>query len=156
MQKYKVYINKECKVITHNWDDFCAKYILIEAAGGLVYNSVNQVLMIFRNKKWDLPKGKIELGESIEECALREVEEECGISNLQIIGALKSTYHIYKLNGRSILKRTYWFKMNTNYSNKLIPQIEEGITKVEWVNKEDISKKIENTYMNIKDIFIDE
>ena len=62
MQKYKVYINKELKIITDNWDDFCAKYILIQAAGGLVYNSKNQLLMIFRNGKWDLPKGKLEVG----------------------------------------------------------------------------------------------
>ena len=79
--------------------------------------------MIFRNSKWDLPKGKLEVGENIQECAIREVEEECGISNLEIVSELSSTYHTYEMNGKAILKRTYWFKMNTNYDNKLLPQI---------------------------------
>ena len=77
MQKYKVYTNRECKIITDNWEAFCSKHTLIEAAGGLVYNIENQLLMIFRNNKWDLPKGKLEVGENIQECAIREVEEEC-------------------------------------------------------------------------------
>ena len=86
-QKYKVFINNKAKVITDNWEEFCSKLTLIKAAGGLVYNQENKLLMIFRNGKWDLPKGKLEEGESIENCAIREVEEECGISNLQIICA---------------------------------------------------------------------
>ena len=156
MQKYKVYINNECKIITDNWDEFCADYIFIEASGGLVYNNNNQILMIFRNGKWDLPKGKLEVGENIQQCAIREVEEECGVSNLQIVSELSSTYHIYEMNGKAILKRTYWFKMNTDYDNKLAPQIKEGIIKVEWINKEDMCKKLENTYGNIKEILLDE
>ena len=152
MQKYKVYINNECKIITDNWDDFCEKYIIVEASGGLVYNTRNQILMIFRNNKWDLPKGKLELGENIQECAIREVEEECGVSNLQIVKKLQNTYHTYQVNGKSILKCTYWFKMITNFNSKLVPQINEGITKAEWVDVNDISKKIENTYGNIKEL----
>jgi 8-oxo-dGTP pyrophosphatase MutT (NUDIX family) len=153
MQKYKVYINKECKIITDNWKRFCAQYTLIEAAGGLAYNLDNQLLMIFRNGRWDLPKGKLELGENIRECAIREVEEECGVNNLKIVRELQSTYHTYEINDQAILKRTYWFKMNTNYSNELVPQIKEGITKVEWVNEEDITTKLENSYGNIKELF---
>ena len=156
MQKYKVYINNELKIITDNWDDFCAKYILIQAAGVLVYNSKNQLLMIFRNGKWDLPKGKLEVGENIQECAIREVEEECGVNNLQIVSQPQITYHTYEINGKAILKRTYWFKMNTNYTDKLVPQIKEGITKVEWVYEKDISKKLENTFGIIKDLLLDE
>ena len=156
MQKYKVYINKELKIITDNWDDFCAKYILIEAAGGLVYNSKNQLLMIFRSGKWDLPKGKLEVGENIQDCAIREVEEECGVNNLQIVSQPQSTYHTYEIKGKAILKRTYWFKMNTNYTHELIPQIKEGITKVEWVYEKDISKKLENSFGIIKDLLLDE
>jgi len=156
MQKYKVYINKERKIITDNWEDFCSNYTLINAAGGAVYNSKNQLLMIFRNSKWDLPKGKLEVGETIQECAIREVEEECGVSNLHIVSELPKTYHAYEMNAKAILKRTYWFKMNTSYSNELIPQIKEGITKVEWVNEKDILKKLENTYGNIKELFLDE
>ena len=154
MQKYKVYINNECKIITDNWDDFCAKHTFIEASGGLVYNNKNQILMIFRNSKWDLPKGKLEAGEGIQECAVREVEEECGVRNLQIVNQLQSTYHTYQLNGKAILKCTYWFKMITNFNDELVPQIKEGITKVAWVDINDISEKLKNTYGNIKELLI--
>ena len=90
-QKYKVYINNEPKIITDNWEIFCADYLLIEAAGGLVYNNECQLLMIFRNNKWDLPKGKLEQNENTKECAIREVEEECGISGLSFLNALQDT-----------------------------------------------------------------
>ena len=156
MQKYKVYINNEPKIITDNWESFKADYILIEAAGGLVYNIKNQILMIFRNDKWDLPKGKLEVGENINECAIREVNEECGVDNLVIIKPLKDTYHTYEMNGVAILKRTYWFKMKTNFTADLIPQLKEGITKVEWVSKEGVSTRLENSYGNINEIFEDE
>ena len=153
MQKYKVYINNSPKIITDNWEEFCSDYSIIEAAGGVVYNDKNQLLMIFRNEKWDLPKGKLEVDENIKECAVREVEEECGVDNLKIISELLSTYHTYKLNGKAILKRTFWFKMLTNYNQELVPQAKEGIIKVEWVNKEDIPYRLNNTYGNIKELF---
>ena len=153
MQKYKVYINNSPKIITDNWEEFCAGYSIIKAAGGVVYNDKNQLLMIFRNERWDLPKGKLEVNENIKECAIREVEEECGVNNLEIISELLSTYHTYKLNGKAILKRTFWFKMHTNYNQELAPQAKEGITKVEWVNKEDIQNRLNNTYSNIKELF---
>tara|TARA_B100000795_G_C22406965_1_gene289322 strand:- start:65 stop:532 length:468 start_codon:yes stop_codon:yes gene_type:complete len=151
-QKYKVYINNEPKTITDNWKSFCADYSLIEAAGGLVYNSDNQLLMIFRNGKWDLPKGKLEIDENIKECAIREVEEECGISGLSIVNALKDTYHTYEINGKKILKRTFWFAMNSNYKGNLMPQTEEGITKVIWVDKQDIAEKLKNSFGNINEL----
>ena len=153
MQKYKVYINNSPKIITDNWEEFCASYSIIKAAGGVVYNDENQLLMIFRNGRWDLPKGKLEVDENIKECAIREVEEECGVDNLKIISELKRTYHTYELNGLAILKCTFWFKMHTNYNQELVPQAKEGITKVEWVNKEDIPNKLNNTYGNIKELF---
>jgi len=105
--------------------------------------------MIFRNGKWDLPKGKLEEGENIKECAIREVEEECGISGLSISRPLQDTYHVYELNAQKILKRTYWFEMKTDFKGNLTPQTEEGITKVCWVNKEDIAQKLENSFGNI-------
>ena len=125
---------------------------MIEAAGGLVFNKDGDILMIFRNGKWDLPKGKLEIGESIEECAIREVEEECGIVGLDIIEKLLETYHTYNMDGEEVLKKTYWYKMKTDYSAKLIPQLEEGITKVSWVDKDQISKKLKNSYGNISDV----
>ena len=148
-QKYKVHINNSLEIITDNWENFCDKFTLIQAAGGLVYNYENQLLMIFRNGKWDLPKGKLEEGENIKECAIREVEEECGISGLSISRPLQDTYHVYELNAQKILKRTYWFEMKTDFKGNLTPQTEEGITKVCWVNKEDIAQKLENSFGNI-------
>ena len=126
---------------------------MIEAAGGLVFNKDEQILMIFRNGKWDLPKGKLEEGENKKQCAKREVEEECGICGLDITEKLLETYHTYNLSGKKILKRTYWYKMNTDFDGALIPQIEEGITKVAWVDKGKISEKLKNSYGNISDIF---
>tara|TARA_Y100000588_G_scaffold360469_1_gene420365 strand:- start:248 stop:718 length:471 start_codon:yes stop_codon:yes gene_type:complete len=155
MQKYKVYINKEYKIITDNWTDFCSSYTLINAAGGVVLNSLNQVLMIYRNGKWDLPKGKLENNENIRECAIREVMEECGVKDLHIIGSLEDTYHTYEIDNIPVLKRTFWFKMKTNYIKNPIPQIEEGITKVEWVDKKGLQQKLKNSFCNIEDLLND-
>jgi len=125
---------------------------MIEAAGGLVSNKNGDILMIFRNGKWDLPKGKLEEEENKKQCAKREVEEECGIVGLDIIEKLIETYHTYNLSGKKILKRTYWYKMKTNFDGELVPQIEEGITKVSWVSKDQISEKLKNSYGNISDV----
>ena len=152
-QKYKVYINNDPKIITDNWEIFCADYFLIEAAGGLVYNFESQLLMIFRNNKWDLPKGKLEQNENIKECAIREVQEECGVSGLSIVNSLNNTYHTYEIKGEKILKCTYWFEMKTNFKGNLIPQTEEGITNVVWVDKQDIAEKLENSFGNINELF---
>jgi len=156
MQKYKVYINNEAKFFTENWESFCSNYMLIIACGGVVYNTDKQLLMIYRNDKWDLPKGKLEANETLRECALREVEEECSVNNLSILNELESTYHVYKINGKKVLKKTHWFRMKTEYSDKLIPQHEEGITKVEWINKHEIKSKLNNTYPNLIDILLNE
>ena len=149
MQKYKVYINNSPEIITENWESFCANYVLIEAAGGLVYNDKNQLLMIFRNGKWDLPKGKLEVGENIEQCAIREVEEECGISELLITQQLQETYHTYEINGQQTLKCTYWFEIQSSFKGNLVPQTKEGITAVVWVDEQDIAEKLENSFGNI-------
>ena len=109
--------------------------------------------MIFRNGKWDLPKGKLEVGENIKECAIREVQEECGVSGLSIINALQDTYHTYEINGKKILKRTYWFSMHTDFKGSLEPQIKEGITEVVWIDKEQVAEKLNNSFGNIKEMF---
>ena len=123
---------------------------MIEAAGGIVYNDRDELLMIFRNGKWDLPKGKLEKGETIRECAVREVEEECGVSGLKIIKEVQNTYHTYFDNEESILKKTYWFLMKTDYSGNLKPQKNEGITKVSWNDSIEKLTRIKNTYANIR------
>ena len=99
------------------------------AGGGKVYNKKGEILFIFRNGKWDLPKGKAELKETINETALREVEEETGVFGLSIVKPLEITYHIFKRMGQFYIKVTYWFKMYSDYEGELIPQEKEGITK---------------------------
>lgn len=133
---------------------FSSMFSIIEAAGGLVRNTKGEWLFIFRLGKWDLPKGKIEKGEAIEEAGIREVEEECGISNLKIVKELTPTYHTYSLNKKNILKRTYWYEMKTNFPGKLIPQTEEGITDVRWIAAKDIKPVLENTYESIKEVLM--
>ncbi|MCR5861979.1 NUDIX domain-containing protein [Flavobacterium sp. J372] len=127
-----------------------------KAGGGLVYNKDGNVLFIFRNGKWDLPKGGTEKGEEIEDTAMREVEEETGVSGLSIVKKLQKTYHIFKRNGVYKLKITHWFEMQTNYDGKLTGQLEEGIEKVAWLNPEEIKAALENSYENIKLLFENE
>src|SRR5690606_22543220 len=124
-----------------------------KAGGGLVENELGQVLFIFRNGKWDLPKGGIEKNETIEETAIREVEEETGCENLKILEKLEKTYHIFKRNGEYRLKITFWFLMKTSYKGELRGQLSEGIEKVIWVDRKDIPALLENSYQNIKLLF---
>ncbi len=129
---------------------FLKKLPNVIAGGGKVFNDKGEILFIYRNDKWDLPKGKIEAEESIEETALREVEEETKVNGLKIVKPLETTYHIFKRNGRIQLKITYWFEMISTYNGVLEPQEEEGITKVEWLNPKQIKEAMENSYANIK------
>ena len=133
-----------------------AKIPVSKAGGGLVYNKKNEVLFIFRNGKWDLPKGGTEKGEEIEETAVREVEEETGVNNLVIADKLQKTYHIFKRNGIYKLKITHWFEMRTNFEGTPIGQLEEGIEKVAWLNPEQIKEALKNSYENIKLLFLEE
>lgn len=120
------------------------------AGGGKVYNDQGEVLFIYRNNKWDLPKGKTEGKETIDKTAMREVEEETGISGLKITKPLEMTYHVFKRNGRHRIKVTYWFEMHTSYNGKLVPQVKEGITKVQWLNEDQMNIAMNNSYANIK------
>jgi 8-oxo-dGTP pyrophosphatase MutT (NUDIX family) len=120
------------------------------AGGGKVYNSERKILFIFRNDKWDLPKGRAESKESIEETALREVEEETGVKDLSIVRPLQTTYHIFKRNGKHRIKVTYWFEMTSDYKGTLTPQKKEGITQVEWLNAKETVKALDQSYANIR------
>jgi len=131
---------------------FWSLFKLVEAAGGIVINNKKEFLLIYRKGKWDLPKGKIEKGETVEVAAIREVEEECGISGLSIVKQLPATYHVYVQDKKTILKPTYWFEMKTSFAGTLIPQEQEGITKVEWVKKENISALLPNAYESIGEV----
>ncbi len=133
-----------------------SKISVNKAGGGLVYNKNGDVLFIFRNGKWDLPKGGIKKEELIEACAIREVEEETGVSGLKIGTKLQKTYHIFKRNGSYKLKITHWFEMKTNFDGIPVGQLEEGIEKVAWLNQEQIKEALKNSYENIKLLFQEE
>lgn len=141
-----------CEDTLLEFQKFCATFEVIEAAGGVVRNPSGETLMIFRNGRWDLPKGKSEKGETIEQCALREVEEECGITNLTLGDFVAHTYHIYKLRGKYVLKRSWWWMMSYHGSDVPTPQTEEGITKVSWVSRSHMNACVENTYPTIREL----
>ncbi len=135
------------------FEDFLSGFQLIEAAGGIVRNSKNEFLFIYRFNKWDLPKGHIEKGEEPEKAAKREVEEETSISDLKIIRQLPCTFHSYILNNKRVIKKTYWFEIFTKSEQTPQPQINESITKVEWIPKNEVKNVLRNTYLSIKEHF---
>ncbi len=130
--------------------NFFKHFQLIKAAGGLVKNKRGEILMIFRRGKWDLPKGKLDEGETIEACAKREVEEETGLHKLKIIRPATITYHTYIQFGKHILKETHWYLMNTAADEKLVPQTEEEITEITWATKKDLDQYLQNTFPTIE------
>lgn len=138
--------------IDETWKTFSELYMILEAAGGIVINDKNCLLMIFRNGKWDLPKGKIEKGEESDTAAIREVYEECGVSGLNLKKQLNTTYHTYPYKEEKVLKKTFWFLMNTSDSNNLVPQLEEGITDARWLTRGQAKEALKNTYTSISDL----
>ncbi|HVV54132.1 MAG TPA: NUDIX domain-containing protein [Mucilaginibacter sp.] len=145
-------------VLCENAKDYLKKIIksitLIEAAGGMVENSKGQYLFIFRNGKWDLPKGKLEKGETKRGGAQREVEEECGIKVSMVDKRICKTYHTYTVKGEVVLKRTYWYHMSYTGSGRLKPQKEEGITQVRWFKRAQTGTIIRNTFPSIMDVIL--
>ena len=140
------------KNIKKLWEIFTKKFPIIDAAGGLVERSDGKILFIYRNNRWDLPKGGVEKKELIIEAAQREVKEETGLADLIVISKIGETYHIFKKGKNFRLKRTYWFKMKSDYQGELFPQEEEGIISAEWINKKRIPEILKNAYENIKKI----
>lgn len=131
---------------------FKKKFVLIKAAGGLIHTKEDDLLLIFRRGKWDLPKGKLDDGEDLETCAVREVNEETGLNNVKIEKPLSVTYHTYHEDGKHILKESYWFLMNAKRQTNLSPQLEEDIDKCEWVPIDQLSTYMENTHASILDV----
>lgn len=131
---------------------FFKHFTPVTAAGGVVENEKGEILLIFRRGKWDLPKGKLDKGETIEQCALREVMEETGLTNVVLKHPLTITYHTYDEFGKHILKDSHWFQMNVNGKQKLTPQTEEDIHEIKWVKKSSLNKYFENTYPSVKEV----
>ncbi len=143
-------------VITDNtgecWNVFKSNFKFIQAGGGLVKNEADEYLFIFRRGKWDLPKGKLDEGETIKECALREVNEETGLQNVTLTGHLCNTHHVYHEKGIFILKESVWFDMQCSGKQQLTPQTEEDILAIQWLRQEQWSSIYENTFPSIKDV----
>ncbi|WP_404986872.1 NUDIX hydrolase [Chryseobacterium sp. M5] len=134
------------------WKEFKKLFRIIEAAGGIVNKPNGDTLFIRRLGKWDLPKGKMEKGESREESAIREIEEETNLQNVELKDFINTTYHIYiERNGDRVLKHTHWFEMFFDGEDTSKPQLEEGITEVAWKNITQIENEVfPNTFQNIK------
>lgn len=144
-------------IITHDnldflKDNFFSQFTLIEAAGGIVLNINKEILFIFRRGKWDLPKGKMEVGETPEICAEREIEEETGVGQLELKNKITDTYHIYEERGLEILKKTYWYFFTTSFEGTPQPQTEEDISSISWIGKEKLDQPLSNTYQSITDV----
>ena len=135
------------------FEKICSEFNQINAGGGLVRNLAGEYLLIFRNGKWDLPKGKQEAGEDIKVTAVREVEEECGIDSLELGNLLCVTHHTYRMNGEFMLKHTFWYNMEYKGDASLKPQTEENIEMCKWVKGEEIAELVKDTYPSIKRVF---
>ena len=162
IDKFLVYLKqnsvKKLEEITFIVDDYKAViaeikkgYTIIKAAGGLILNE-GEVLMIWRLKKWDLPKGKLDKGEKPKHAAVREVEEECNVK-VKLGKKICHTWHTYKQNGRRILKKTYWFRMYCIDDSNMRPQIEENIEETKWMNEIELKEALYNSYPAIRDVF---
>jgi 8-oxo-dGTP pyrophosphatase MutT (NUDIX family) len=131
---------------------FFKKFTFIQAAGGLVMNERKEILIIFRRGKWDLPKGKMDKGEKLEDCAVREVEEETGLTKVKLISPLSITYHTYHEGARFILKESHWYNMKVSGEQKLIPQITEDIHDIKWVKTKDLQPYMKNSFPSVRDV----
>lgn len=131
------------------WEQFSHDYTLIHAAGGIVSNENDEILMIFRLGFWDFPKGKVEAGENWENAAVREVEEETGLRNIHLIAPLPNTYHTYTLHGSPILKITHWYEMQAP-KQPLVPQTEEDISQAVWVVRNEVAEHLLESYPSLR------
>lgn len=153
---YKVFVDKTVKTYAFTDEkklltEF-AGHQLIEAAGGIVAHE-GKYLFIKRLGVWDLPKGKREEGEIVEQAAVREIEEECGLVAPTILRHLTDTWHTYEREGKRVLKKTYWFYLNASKKEQqLSPQVEEGIEEVRYFGAGELQKVVHNTYPSVKEV----
>ncbi len=132
--------------------NFASQFTEVVAAGGVVCNDDSRLLMIYRNGRWDLPKGHWEEGETIEECAIREVEEETGVGGISLGDKICETLHAYSMRGRWEIKTTHWYAMRSSDTRELRPQKEEGIERAKWCKREKIAKKLKDSFPTIKSV----
>ncbi|MGL4909395.1 MAG: NUDIX hydrolase [Bacteroidales bacterium] len=146
--------NEELHITPDKWEKFYSQHTIVAAAGGVVINPQNEILMIYRLKRWDLPKGKCEQGESLEQTAIREVQEECSIDGLILKDKIMTTYHIYQLNKLNTLKETHWYLMRYDGTQKqFTPQKEEGIERAEFLPMHQILKVLPYSFSSIQSVF---
>jgi 8-oxo-dGTP pyrophosphatase MutT (NUDIX family) len=131
---------------------FKKKLVTIVAAGGMVHTSKNEVLLIHRRGKWDLPKGKLDDKEELVDCAYREIKEETGLQQLQYEHPIITTYHTYHEHGKHILKESHWFLFSSPGQKEFVPQLEEDIDKCIWVPIKQLPAYMENTHASIIDV----
>lgn len=146
--------NPGLMIMTENADEtfkkFRKKFTGITAGGGVVYNKEGQLLLIKRQGKWDLPKGKKDEHETIENASVREVREECGIEKISVVNFITHSYHTYYMEGRRILKTTHWYHMQAEKYDNLQPQEEENITELKWVDPATLELPLLDTYNSIR------
>jgi 8-oxo-dGTP pyrophosphatase MutT (NUDIX family) len=135
--------------ITSLWKVFKAHYVPVKAAGGMVLDEQGRLLVIRRLGRWDLPKGKVDKGEAVDDAALREVQEECGIASLDLGPRVARTWHTYPRNGEQHLKRTDWYLMRTTSAETLVPQHDEGIEEVRWISPAEAAMLKADTYPSL-------
>ena len=134
------------------WASFAEKYTIIHAAGGIVTDENDEILMIFRYGCWDFPKGKVEKGEDWETAAVREVQEDTGLQYIILKETLPNTYHTYTLHDTPILKITHWYAMQAP-AQSLVPQTEEDISQAVWVARDEVAERLRDSYLSLKGLW---
>lgn len=149
-----LYVPVDENKVEQTFKQISSQFLQLNAGGGVVFNSKGEILLIKRLGVWDLPKGKQEPNEDIRVCSLREVEEECGVTSLELKEQICITHHCYHLKDNFILKHTYWYKMVEKKESTLKPQLEEDIQECKWVKPKNLSKYLKNTYPSIREVFM--
>lgn len=155
-EKFPLTVYRDNQPVTikneQDWALFVGQYTIIHAAGGIVTNENDEILMIFRYGCWDFPKGKVEAGEDWQTAALREVQEETGLQDISLHEPLPNTYHTYTLHDTPILKITHWYAMQAP-AQSLVPQTEEDISQAVWVPRTEVAERLRDSYLSLRGLW---